>query len=104
MTQQKAYIKYHSLETHEGKNTPYRIASIVLNQPERANAFCGDMLVDIQELLVKVRDDKSIRMLLFQGAGKNFSAGADLRWMKKTANMSYEDNVAKADTGTHAVT
>lgn len=97
MSKQPAYLKFHTLRTIDDQPTPYRVASIVLNRPLQANAFCGDMLVAIHRELLKVKEDKSIRMLLFQGAGEHFSAGADLNWMKETATQgSYEDNVAEA--------
>ena len=96
MKDQPAYLKYHKLRTQDGQATPYQVASIILNRPKRANAFCGEMLVAIQQQLLKVKEDKSIRMLIFQGAGRNFSAGADLNWMKETSALSYEENVAEA--------
>lgn len=91
-----AFVKYHKLLGPEGEESPFRLASLVLNRPDQANAFNGDMLDCIRSELEKIKDDKSIRLLIFQAKGKNFSAGADLNWMKETAQLSYEDNVKEA--------
>ena len=98
MSEKTAYLKYHKLRTRDDKATPYRVASIVLNRPKQANAFGGEMLVTIHQLLGEVQNDKSLRMLLFQGSGENFSAGADIAWLKDAVvSGSHEENVAEAN-------
>ena len=93
MSNQPAYLRYIDLESRDGSKSPYRIACMVLNRPQQANCFNGEMLDCLVEKLKEVKDDKSVRLLLFQGEGKHFSAGADLNWMKQSAAMSYEENL-----------
>jgi len=54
-----------------------RVATIVLNRPEKLNAFTFRMLGEIHAALdVLLLDD--LRALVFTGAGRAFSAGDDL--------------------------
>jgi methylglutaconyl-CoA hydratase len=44
----------------------------------------------------RAHDDASLRAVIFAGAGKVFSAGADAAWMAKMAGYSHDDNVRDA--------
>ncbi len=91
-----AYLHYVPLLDASGKEAEGRIATLVLNRPDAANAFSGELLVRITELLDEVKQDSSVRLLTLQGSGKHFSAGADLMWMKESAQLKYEGNLAEA--------
>ena len=43
-------------------------------------------------MLERLDQDSSLRALVLTGAGKSFSAGADLGWMKRMAQASEEEN------------
>lgn len=89
-------IEYFNLESLDGRSSDSRVVSLSLNRPESANAFNGDI---IRELCLSFRSfatDQSLRALLIQGVGKHFSAGADLAWMKDSAQQSYQENVSEA--------
>lgn len=70
-----------------------RIMIIRLNRPEVHNAFNDTMLAELVEVLDVVDHDDKIRVVIFTGEGKSFSAGADLNWMKKMVDYSYEENL-----------
>jgi methylglutaconyl-CoA hydratase len=91
-----AYLHYTALENNEGVVTDERIATLVINRHEAANSFSGELLVQLKELLDKVNADPTVRVLLLQGSGKHFSAGADLHWMKQAAQLDYAGNVQEA--------
>ncbi|MES2743831.1 MAG: enoyl-CoA hydratase-related protein [Bdellovibrionota bacterium] len=91
-----AYLHYTPLLSSSGREAEDRIATLVLNRPDAANAFSGELLVRITELLEEVRADSSVRLLTLQGSGKHFSAGADLMWMKESAQLKYDGNLAEA--------
>lgn len=63
-----------------------RVARLTLNRPEKLNAFCDAMFVEINDALASVeadacRDadgDAGARVLVITGAGRGFCAGADL--------------------------
>ena len=55
------------------------IATIMLNRPERLNAFSMAMIDSIQRALQDAADDEEIRVIVVTGAGRGFCAGLDLK-------------------------
>jgi len=55
-----------------------RIGIITLNRPKVLNAFNEQLVWDLQEATHNLREDNSIRVVVITGAGKGFTAGADL--------------------------
>lgn len=54
------------------------IATITFNRPQRANALNFEHLAEIEAAALEFRDDAETRVVIFTGAGKHFSSGADL--------------------------
>ena len=54
------------------------LATITLNRPDKLNAINARMHAEIQEVCIELRDDSQTRVAIFTGAGRAFSAGADL--------------------------
>lgn len=54
------------------------VASITLNRPERLNAFAGTMRENLEMALGKAAQTVGVRVVVITGAGRAFSAGADL--------------------------
>ena len=71
------------------------VCSLILNRPEVHNAFNERMIEEITQALELAKNNDSVRILLVQGAGKSFSAGADIKWMRRMADydesQNYED-------------
>ncbi len=55
------------------------VAVITLNRPESMNSFNTELRADVVEAFTKARDDNSVRVIVFTGEGRCFSAGADLK-------------------------
>jgi methylglutaconyl-CoA hydratase len=72
------------------------VATLTLNRPEKHNAFDDDMIGLIDAALRKADSDDAVRVLVLAAAGRSFSAGADLAWMRRVAAYTYEENVADA--------
>ena len=68
------------------------IGKIVLNKPERHNAFDDRLIAELTETLESLKNDARIRVIVLAASGKSFSAGADLEWMKRSANYSHREN------------
>jgi methylglutaconyl-CoA hydratase len=71
-------------------------ATVMLNRPEVHNAFDPEMVDLLTSTLKKLEADDKVRAIVLTGAGKNFSAGADIAHMKKTATFSRERNLENA--------
>ena len=57
-----------------------RIATIMLNRPERMNAINAQLISDVMEAVDHVSKDNEIRAVVLTGAGKAFCAGGDFRY------------------------
>jgi enoyl-CoA hydratase len=54
------------------------IAMVTFNRPDKANALNFDHIAEIEDAALSFRDDPDTRVVVFTGAGKHFSSGADL--------------------------
>lgn len=73
-----------------------RVASVTLNRPEVHNAFDDALIAELATALERLGRDPGIRVVVLGGSGKNFSAGADLNWMKRMAGYSEAENLRDA--------
>jgi methylglutaconyl-CoA hydratase len=72
------------------------VGIVTLNRAERHNAFDDALIAELTETLRSVEAEDAIRVVVLSGAGRSFSAGADLNWMKRMAGYSKDDNVRDA--------
>ena len=56
-----------------------RIATITYNRPEALNAINGELRADLNAAWAQFREDEEAYVAIVTGAGRAFSAGADLR-------------------------
>ena len=54
------------------------IARITLNRPKTLNAMCPELSDDISRAIKDVNEDDDVKVVIFKGAGRALSAGADL--------------------------
>ncbi len=59
--------------------TADRVARIVLNRPEALNAWTRELGDDMRSALEHAANDPQVRAIVFTGAGRAFSSGADLK-------------------------
>lgn len=55
------------------------VAIITLNRPDAMNSFNTELRADVAKEFERARDDDSVRVVIFTGEGRCFSAGADLK-------------------------
>ncbi len=72
------------------------IAELILNRPEVHNAFDDQIIESLISHLEHIDTNDNIRVLILRSNGKNFSAGADLAWMKRMAKNSHQENLQDA--------
>jgi methylglutaconyl-CoA hydratase len=73
-----------------------RVATVTLNRPEVHNAFDDHLIHELTHALSDLARDPGVRVVVLAGSGRNFSAGADLNWMKRMAGYSEADNLRDA--------
>lgn len=61
------------------------VARIILNRPDKLNSFVGSMREEILAAL-HMCDSDDVRAVVITGAGKGFSAGADVRFLAEIRN------------------
>ena len=54
------------------------IATVTLNRPDALNAFNDDLKAAMRDTVGRLNDDDAIKVVILRGAGRGFSAGADL--------------------------
>ena len=68
------------------------VGLVTMNRPERHNAFDDALIAEMTDAFRSMEGDDSIRLVVLSGAGRSFSAGADLNWMKRMAGFSLDEN------------
>jgi methylglutaconyl-CoA hydratase len=69
------------------------IATITLNRPELHNAFNDELISSLIEVFHELKKNPKLRLVVLTGNGKSFCAGADLNWMKRMKDYSFEENL-----------
>jgi methylglutaconyl-CoA hydratase len=72
------------------------VMQITMSRPDVFNAFDEAMIEELGLAFEQLINDDSIRVIVLAGAGKHFSAGADLKWMQRASQESREWNLADA--------
>ena len=68
------------------------VARVSLNRPEKHNAFDDAVIAALREAFDSLASRADVRVVVLASEGKNFSAGADLGWMKRMAEYDYDHN------------
>lgn len=68
------------------------VARITLNRPDVHNALNDVLLEELTSAIGEAARDPQVRILLLSGAGKHFSAGADVNWLKRVGEYSFDEN------------
>ena len=70
------------------------VLRLTLARPETRNAFDADLIAELAEAFVDVGRSRAV---VLAGEGQSFCAGADVEWMRASADLDYEANVADAN-------
>jgi enoyl-CoA hydratase/carnithine racemase len=75
------------------------LLTITLNRPEKLNALNVDLHDELQAVLVGLETDHSARVVVLTGAGRAFSAGADLASRRPEPPLNDIDRLARVHLG-----
>ena len=70
---------------------------ITLNDPDRANPLSSEMVAALSEALERAASDAGVRAVVLTGAGRHFSAGADLEALERIAEAG-DEAASRSDT------
>jgi methylglutaconyl-CoA hydratase len=70
------------------------VLRVTLARPEVRNAFDAALISELAEAFVDVG---RVRAVVLAGDGPSFSSGADVEWMRASAELDYEANVRDAN-------
>lgn len=82
-------MAYETIHVEKTKS----VALVMLQRPQIRNAFNDIMIQDLHETFLGLKEDSAIRVVVLTGEGKAFCAGADLHWMRRVVDCSYEENL-----------
>jgi methylglutaconyl-CoA hydratase len=72
------------------------VSHVWLNRPDVRNAFNEEVIQELTDVFTQLSQDQHLRAVVLGGHGKAFCAGADLAWMQKMAQYTWEQNRADA--------
>jgi methylglutaconyl-CoA hydratase len=85
---------------HEASNDPILwrvdkrgVGHVTLNRPQVYNAYNGDMVAALLAAIDELPRE-SARVIVITGKGRNFQAGADVKWLDAVRRSSPEDNLS----------
>lgn len=74
-----------------------RTAEITLHRPEKRNALNYELVASLKEALQRAADDEEVRVVVLTGAGKAFSAGADLAALRALKEATPLENAEDSE-------
>lgn len=70
------------------------VLRVTLARPETRNAFDAALITELAEAFVDVGTSRAV---VLAGDGSSFCAGADVEWMRASADLGLDENVADAN-------
>ncbi len=69
------------------------VARVTFSRPDVHNAFNDVMIGELTGVLDTLDANDDVRAIVLTGEGKSFCAGADLTWMRRVVDYSFEENL-----------
>jgi len=86
-------MDYTTIKYEIKDNTAY----VSFCRPKVHNAFNDALIYELTDLFDKLDQKTGLRVVVLTGEGKSFCAGADLNWMKRVINQSFEENLKESN-------
>lgn len=72
------------------------VGRVTLARAERHNCFNEVMMGEITAAFRDLGGDRKVRVVVLASEGDSFSAGADVNWMRRMVDYSFDENVSDA--------
>lgn len=69
-------------------------ADIMLNRPEKRNAFNAELVTELKQAFSLADADPEVKVIVLRAAGDVFSAGADLGYLQSLQTNTHAENLA----------
>ncbi len=69
------------------------ILELILNRPERLNAFSQEMVLGLTKMFKEAQMDEEVRVIMLSGAGRSFSAGGDVKTMGEASALQVYEHI-----------
>jgi len=76
----------------EFEGTPEGAVTVWINRAAKKNAFDSTTIAALHQAFETLHGQDGVRIVFVRGRGGNFSAGADLDWMREAADLTEDDN------------
>ena len=73
------------------------VATLSLNRPESMNTFSSQMAAELNQALLELDSDASVRVILIKGEGKAFCAGIDVNELAGKTAIEYREWIEKME-------
>ncbi len=70
-----------------------QVGYITLNRPEKRNAMSAELVTELKQSFVDFEKDEQVKVIVLKSNGKAFCAGADLAYIQKLNDFTYEENL-----------
>ena len=72
--------------------TPEGAVTVIIDRAAKNNAFNAELIAALREAFETLHAADGVRVVFVRGEGGNFSAGADLEWMRSASDLTEADN------------
>ena len=79
-------MKFEKVIVETGEN---HVGILTLNRPENMNTFSSQMAAELNQALLELDSDPSVRVILLRGAGRAFSVGIDVNELEGKTPIEY---------------
>ncbi|MBA3953547.1 MAG: enoyl-CoA hydratase/isomerase family protein [Rubrobacter sp.] len=76
--------------------TDEAVTTVSLARPDSHNALNANLIGELTRVFDDLAGDEGVRVVVLAGEGRSFCAGADVGYMRDTADLSYEQNLEDA--------
>ena len=64
------------------------VTTIALSRPDSHNALNAGLIGEVTSCFEDLAEDENVRVVVLTGEGRSFCAGADIGYMRDTADLS----------------
>jgi methylglutaconyl-CoA hydratase len=72
-------------------------ATVTLHRPAVRNAFNAELIAALRDTFIALAQDERVRIVVLDGEGPAFCAGADITWMRDALALSEAENIRDAE-------